>query len=524
MMTYQAQAATTDPNCTQQIVLPGTNTPGWLQMPSLAPAFHVEGANAAIDGKFYLFTGFDSNALTAGNRVDVYNPATDVWETVANPRNPMPFAASHIHAVSDGLYVWIAGGFYGNHPSITPSNQVWRYDVFNDLWTTSPLWNMPEARASGALVRNGRSLHFIAGLSDTAIPRNTDRADHWILNLDNPDAGWSVGAVLPINRNHLNGMAIDGIIYALGGQFRHDTNPLDINVAHAYNPATDTWAAIAPLGRPRSHFEPGTFVLSDRIIIVGGRDNNTLAIRNVSEYNPQTNAWTELTPLPVPLIAPAAKAFGNYIVVTEGGRRFDDAQNNTWIGEVLTDCVVVPLLPAATPIPQGINGTGASNLATGDVNISKSGALQSGGAGLPGETITWTMNITNTSTTNQNITMTDVIPSSLAVESVQISRGTSTVSGQVVMVIVPFVTPGENISVIINTTIRERIISGIVTNTAALDSGQSATAEVRVVPSVTQLPATGESPYSRSLFGALLLGLVAGCGFGALLLFPRKAR
>ncbi|MDX1991647.1 MAG: malectin domain-containing carbohydrate-binding protein [bacterium] len=333
-------ASTTNPNCTQTLG-------PWVQAAS-SPANHIEGGTAAVNGKMYLFTGFADNSLTPANRLDVYNPETNVWETVAQPRAPMPIAASHIQAAVDGQYVWLAGGFVGRHPG-PPTNQVWRYDTVTDMWAAGP--PLPAPRASGALVVNGRNLHYIGGLSTN---RNTDYSTHWVLNLDNLPAGWRTAAPLPSPRNHFNGVVIDGIIYVSGGQFRHDNNPQDVALVHAYNSLTNTWVQKASMPTPRSHAEPGMFLMNDRIVVVGGRNNpgGQATMSSVVQYNPQTNTWQSLRSLPGSLIGPAAEVIGNKVIVTNGGIAYNVGQQNTWVSQVETNCVLNPTpTPSNTPPP-----------------------------------------------------------------------------------------------------------------------------------------------------------------------------
>jgi hypothetical protein len=141
---------------------------------------------------------------------------------------------SHIQAAVDGQTVWIAGGFIGKNPG-APSTNVWRYDTVNDLWYSGPA--LSAQRAAGLLVREGRKLHYIGGVSSD---RDTSYASHWALNLDNLSEGWKSSTGLPNPSNHHSGAYIDS--------------------------GNRTVVAKADLPFPRSHFEPGT-------VIVGGRAN-----------------------------------------------------------------------------------------------------------------------------------------------------------------------------------------------------------------------------------------------------------
>lgn len=294
-----------------------------------APAGHLEGASAVIDGRLYLFGGYESYPLVSSTRVDVYNPATNIWETEAAPRGPMPFATSHMQAALDGTDVWFAGGFVGNHPGPL-TNEVWRYDSVNDQWWQGP--SLPVKRASGAMaVYNGR-LHYISGLRD----RQNDVPTHYVLDLRNPTI-WTTLAPLPRPRNHFQAVVIGGKIYVVGGQVGHDDNPVDVAQVDVYDPATGTWAVRAKMPAPRSHFEPATLKMGARIVGLGGRANTLgqSAVGSVVQYHPPTNRWHTLGDLPVPLYESSAGFINDQLIVTAGGTNWNVFQSNTWIADAV---------------------------------------------------------------------------------------------------------------------------------------------------------------------------------------------
>jgi N-acetylneuraminic acid mutarotase len=300
-----------------------------------APYVHIEGATAVIDGKLYIFSGFKDSSLNVSNRVDVYNPATNKWETATNPLRPMPISLSHAQVAVDGKWVWMAGGFVGSNPG-KATNKVYKYDSSTDQWYSGP--SLPAARAGGTIAIVGRELHYIGGLSYN---RDTDYANHWVLNLDATGQGWKSRAELPTKRNQAGGIAIGNFIYHAGGQFKHDHNPKDVNFVHAFNVTTGTWAQKASLPFGRSHNEPGTVNIEGRIVMVGGRANQIGKgqINNVTEYNPSKNQWRELRPLPVALIAPNAAYINGKLIVTMGGRKWNAGSKTTYISEVsFTNC------------------------------------------------------------------------------------------------------------------------------------------------------------------------------------------
>jgi N-acetylneuraminic acid mutarotase len=155
------------------------------------------------------------------------------------------------------------------------------------------------------------------------------------MDISSDSGRWVKVADLPEPRLHLSGTVIGGQIYAIGGQFRHDHNPIDVAYLHVYDWDTDSWQRKADLLFPRSHFEPGTMIINGQIVIAGGRANQSGfgngQLRQVTVYDPQTDTWRELRELPVRLIAPAAARIGNKVIVTAGGTNWNTLQRNTYI-------------------------------------------------------------------------------------------------------------------------------------------------------------------------------------------------
>ncbi len=281
----------------------------WVRGENDSSEERLEAQGVKLGDKLYVFGGFRAG-LKVTPVMEIYHPATDTWTRGAD----MPIAVTHM-AVSlvDGE-IWSIAGFEGNNPGDAIVN-VQIYNVEEDAWREGiPL---PRKRASGAAVYLDGKVHYYGGLAED---RQSDRGNHYVLDLERPGLGWVEYAPLPFPRNHHSGVVIDGKIYAIGGQYGHGAQARDTKLLHVYNPATDTWKRLPDLPRTRSHFEPGTMVDEDgTIIIVGGRDKNFF-FNNVTRYNPATGCWTELCPLPSDLLAPVAKVFDGELIVTNGGR------------------------------------------------------------------------------------------------------------------------------------------------------------------------------------------------------------
>ncbi|MFK7894753.1 MAG: Kelch repeat-containing protein [Myxococcota bacterium] len=283
-----------------------------------APIGRFEAISAVIDDDLYRFSGFVEE-LKATRAAYRYRGASGAWERLTD----IPVPVTHCNAVVDGRFIWIAGGFVGDDPGKATA-AVWRYDSETDEWTAErPL---PEPRAGGALVKIGRRLHYFGGF---ASDRDSVRGDHFVLDLARK-AGWQSRAPLPSPRGHLAGAELGGLAYAVGGQLRHDTKPLDLRFVHAYDPLKDEWSERAALPSGRSHDEQSILVGNGKIALLGGRDTSSLRNRffrrrtpgapldKVTVYDPEKNLWTEIARLPEGLIGPSAHLMGDKVWLLGG--------------------------------------------------------------------------------------------------------------------------------------------------------------------------------------------------------------
>ncbi|MCW2622852.1 MAG: N-acetylneuraminic acid mutarotase [Frankiales bacterium] len=274
----------------------------------------------ASDGKLYVFGGYRGGPdYTPMRRVDRFDPVTRTWTRMRD----LPVGLTHAGTAIDGRYIYFAGG-YPEQPDGTGQNfataAVWRYDTATNTYAALP--SMPIARGGGALVLAGRVLHVFGG-ADSA---RRDTGTHYAFHLDGGTA-WSAAAPLPVPRNHLAGVNLGGKIYAVGGQSGQDAAATYRSDVHAYNPATNTWSAVASLPRGLSHHNASTFVMGGRILVLGGEIAFTSRSSQVLAYDAGGNRWTQLTPLPVARDADVSDTWNGKIYFVAGG-----STDTTWIG------------------------------------------------------------------------------------------------------------------------------------------------------------------------------------------------
>ncbi len=308
--------------------------------PSPVPRF--EGATAVVDGRLYAFGGFGAGGnLPAQANVDVYDPATNTW----TGRAPMPRAVTHVQAAVVGSRVFLGGGFEG--PSGGPPIAVVQvYDTLANTWSTTAVPDLPAPRASGGFVARGRFIHALGGLTPG---RCVDTTNHWVLDTQNPAAGWAEAAPLPESRNHFQAVEWNGRVYVTGGQRGHDCGSTLLRSAHVYDPATNAWTNLPMLPVALSHHEPSVFVWNDHIVIGGGITGGAGAIASAIAFDLVRNRWTRRPDLPAARRSPLYQRIGDRLVYGTGGGGASGitATAELWVNRVRADAPRVLFLRGA---------------------------------------------------------------------------------------------------------------------------------------------------------------------------------
>jgi len=294
----------------------------WAPAPDCALA-RSEAQGIGLGNKLYVMSGFYNANYEVTLQAEVYDVVANTWTPMAN----IPEAITHTGTVVDGDYLYIVGGYVGTHPGPI-TDHAWRYHIPSNTW--SPFVPLPAARGAGTLVRLDRELHFFGGCVRVNGTVLNDTPEHWTLNLDAATPAWVARAPLPSPTNHLGGAALNGKVYAIGGQLLGDEGFGNQNTLFEYNPGTNTWTARANLPRGLGHITNSVFTLNNRIVVVGGRHNGWSLSANIVEYNPATNTWRDLTPLPTGLLSPVAGMAGGRLVVNGGDDGTAPVVATTW--------------------------------------------------------------------------------------------------------------------------------------------------------------------------------------------------
>ncbi|NKB99146.1 MAG: hypothetical protein GKR90_11730 [Pseudomonadales bacterium] len=300
----------------------------WQRLPDM-PVAKWEPASLVKDDKIYVLGGYE-DYITSSKRLDVFDPKHSTWTRLQD----LPSALSHVNLVPSDTGFWFAGGMKDKvHPGLDHIiAEVWHYDIELDRYEAAPL--LPGRRGGGGLARLGSQLHYISGLMED---RDTDSPDHWVFDLDQwahtGDAQWQHAAPLPVPRNQLSVTVLHNKIYAIGGQFNHDSQQLDQARVDIYDPATDSWEDGPSLPYGHSHSEGATFVHDDCIWMIGGHGTpagGTKAMTPDVLVLSEQNEWELACHLPMPLSSPAAAIVNDRLYVAGGwDRRMDE--NKKWL-------------------------------------------------------------------------------------------------------------------------------------------------------------------------------------------------
>ncbi|SNR32994.1 N-acetylneuraminic acid mutarotase [Haloechinothrix alba] len=214
------------------------------------PQQRGEVASAVTGGEPFVLGGLTGPGRTS-TAVQAYDPAEDGWRSAPDLPEPRHHAAA---AELDGT-IYVTGGA-ASATDWSPRIGVWSLDTGAQRWRSEP--PMPEGRMGHALVALDGRLYAFGG----------DGPATEILVFE-PGDGWSRGAPLGDNREHVRAVTLDGEIWAMGGRTGGLLDWVDV-----YDPVTDTWRAGPTLPEPISAMAVG--VVDGSVHVVDGEDPSPL--------------------------------------------------------------------------------------------------------------------------------------------------------------------------------------------------------------------------------------------------------
>ncbi|XP_072126625.1 kelch-like protein 4 isoform X2 [Mobula birostris] len=253
-----------------------TNT--WIQVGTMNGR-RLQFGVAVIDNKLYVVGGRDG--LKTSNTVECYNPIAKIWSIM----QPM---STHRHGL--GVAV-LEGPMYavGGHDGWSYLNTVERWDPQARQWNYVASMSTPRSTV-GVAALNGK-LYAVGGRDGSSCLRSMECFD--------PHTNkWSMCAPMSKRRGGVGVATCNGFLYTVGGHDAPASNHCSrlSDCVERYDPKTDTWTTVAPLGVARDAV--GVCLLGDKLYAVGGYDGQTY-LNTVESYDAQNNEWTEEVPLKI---------------------------------------------------------------------------------------------------------------------------------------------------------------------------------------------------------------------------------
>lgn len=272
----------------------------WSERPPL-PTPRAGLAAAELNGKLYVLGGYNG-VHTYENTLEEYDPTTNRWTS----RAPMPTARWGLGLAAIGGKLYAIGGS-------RTAGQVGTLEVYDpatDTWTTKT--PMPTVRLSpGVAVVNG-VLYVIGGWVNNGGPNTHLGRLSTVEAYDPATDRWTTKAPMPTPRYALGVAAVDGVIYAIGGEHGFDV----VRTVEAYDPATDRWTTRTPM--PVGRYVFGIGVLHGKIYVAAGSDEAFTTIAYLKHYDPKTDSWSYDKPLAQPRREHAAAAVRGRLYVVGG--------------------------------------------------------------------------------------------------------------------------------------------------------------------------------------------------------------
>ena len=212
---------------------------------------------------------------------------------------PFPEASEELYGVAAGGKFYAFGGLA---PGWVPKGLMYEYDPAGDTWTKKK--NMALALHHPAGVQlNGKIYLFGGFVKPEKGPTAWQPIDNaW--EYDPANDSWKALAPMPSKRGAAVAAVVGGKIYVIGGAALHpgsketSLHPARphraVDTNEVYDPATNTWEKRQTMPTARNHAAIG--VVNNKIYVIGGRLGAAFITKAVNtgiveEYDPASDQW-----------------------------------------------------------------------------------------------------------------------------------------------------------------------------------------------------------------------------------------
>jgi len=228
-------------------------------------------------------------------QVPVEAQAPGKWVKLA----PFPEPAEELYGAAAAGKVYVFGGLA---PGWKPRGLAFEYDAATDKWTKKKPMALPSHHV--AFTEFGGKLYAFGGFvpPPSGPPAWVPIDQAWAY--DPANDSWKALAPMPTRRGSPVAATVNGKIYVIGGASTHPgsketaVHPARphraLSAVEEYDPATNSWRPRSPMPTARNHAAIG--VVKDKIYVIGGRIGSGFVGTSsptdvVEEYDPATDQW-----------------------------------------------------------------------------------------------------------------------------------------------------------------------------------------------------------------------------------------
>ncbi|HYR88021.1 MAG TPA: fibronectin type III domain-containing protein [Terriglobia bacterium] len=255
----------------------------WTSKTPMSSARWYPGATTLGDGRVLALVGTTNCKDCIASTPEVYNPATDSWQTLAGATSAFARYYPHSFVLPDGRVLVTGTPQIANASQFSIPSRI--LNVNTQTWTTvDPATNaegLSVMYQPGKVVRIGGSWDdgFGYPLTGTAV-----------LDMSAPTPAWRSTAPMQFARV-LHNLTIlpDGSVLSTGGANDAALNPPANKIlytAELWSPDTETWTTLSDMSTPRLYHSTTALLPDGRVLVAGGGRAFTTDQFNAEIYSP----------------------------------------------------------------------------------------------------------------------------------------------------------------------------------------------------------------------------------------------
>lgn len=271
-------------------------TSGTWTKAAVLPVIQSEWDGAAIGDSLFCAGGEmkrtpQTDVNKASDELWIYDAKADKWIQGAN----MPGSRNHpaVCALDGKFYVF--GGYdwscCSHYPWPYGSTNAWQYDPATNKWKT--LADVPRRLGAGLAVPYEGKIYVMAG-TDSGGYHSVAFAHVY----DPANNSWKALTPMKNAREHTKGVVVDSLIYVIGGHSvpPGSTTRFNQSAIEAYSPKSDKWYDKGTMPAPRGGI--GLANLGGKIYVFGGEGADFSLFSRIDQFDPAAGQWAKINDFP----------------------------------------------------------------------------------------------------------------------------------------------------------------------------------------------------------------------------------